>query len=287
MKRLIVILAALLIPACGGTMSGMHHEKPSNLHPHYEGSHFKITDKGYYSVELLVKDGHFSVGSNTLDLILHKDVEGNRDVENAIIKVVPWMPMMGHGVHEEPVITERGAGLYTAENVVANMEGPWELRIDIRGEIGRDTVTFEFPDVRMHESGMHGGEGHMEMRHMGMSKPPADTDLSATRESGAGHFKASYEAAEGPVTINRIHSWHLTVTNPKGEPVKGAAISVKGTMPEHGHGLPTKPAVTREVRDGVYLVEGMKFSMPGWWVITFDVESGGNMDQVTFNLDVR
>ena len=239
MKRCFVLCVSLMVTACGGTIP---HEKPTNLHPHYEGSLFKITNKGYYSVELLVKNGHYSVGSNTLDLIVHKDVEGNRDVENAIIQVVPWMPMMGHGVREEPVITERGAGLYSVENVVANMEGPWELRIDIRGEVGRDTVTFEFADVRMPETGMHGEEDHMMMPSMGISRPPEGTDLSTSRKSGAGHFMASYESADGEITMNRIHSWHLTLMSPQGQPVKGATVTVTGTMPEHGHGLPTKPA---------------------------------------------
>ncbi len=284
MRKPITLVLCLIVSACAGAVS---QEKPTHLHPHYEGSLFKITDKGYYSVELLVKDGHYSVGSNTLDLIVHKDVEGNRDVENAIIKVVPWMPMMGHGVNEEPVITERGAGLYSAENVVANMEGPWELKIDIQGEVGRDTVTFEFPDVRMPETGMHGEEGHMMMQPMGISRPPEGTDLSTSRKTAAGHFMAAYEPVDGKVTMNRIHSWHLTLTNLQGNPVKGANVTVAGNMPEHGHGLPTKPAITRELTDGVYLVEGMKFSMPGWWILTFDIEAGEIHDQATFNVDVR
>jgi hypothetical protein len=58
-------------------------------------------------------------------------------------------------------------------------------------------------------------------------------------------------------------------------------------MPEHGHGLPTEPEVNDETAPGVYLVEGMKFSMPGWWVVTFHVKSGSSEDSVTFNLRLK
>ena len=44
-------------------------------------------------------------------------------------------------------------------------------------------------------------------------------------------------------------------------------------MPQHGHGLPTRPQVTRELADGTYLIEGMKFSMTGWWEIKLAIDS--------------
>ena len=47
-------------------------------------------------------------------------------------------------------------------------------------------------------------------------------------------------------------------------------------MPRHGHGLPTKPRVTRPLGNGDHLVEGMKFNMGGWWVVKFRVASAAN-----------
>jgi hypothetical protein len=58
-------------------------------------------------------------------------------------------------------------------------------------------------------------------------------------------------------------------------------------MPEHGHGLPTQPEVTKGMGDGDYIVQGIKFSMPGWWVITFKVKAQDMDDTVTFNLVVQ
>ncbi len=80
-----------------------------------------------------------------------------------------------------------------------------------------------------------------------------------------------------------MHSWMVKLKDPAGSPVTGATLAVDGGMPQHGHGLPTKPRVTREIESGTYLVEGMKFSMPGWWDIKFDIQSAQGHDKVTFN----
>ena len=52
-----------------------------------------------------------------------------------------------------------------------------------------------------------------------------------------------------------------------------AAITVDGDMPQHGHGLPTRPQVTKHLGNGDYLVEGMKFQMGGWWVVDFTIDA--------------
>ncbi|KPJ99721.1 MAG: hypothetical protein AMK71_09290 [Nitrospira bacterium SG8_35_4] len=117
-----------------------------------------------------------------------------------------------------------------------------------------------------------------------MTSAPDDLDLSAGKLTENGMFNVSYTSILEPMPINRIHSWELVVHTPEGNPVSGADISLDGDMPEHGHGLPTQPEVTDELESGKYLVEGLKFSMPGWWVIKFKVRAGGRSDIVKFNL---
>jgi hypothetical protein len=41
--------------------------------------------------------------------------------------------------------------------------------------------------------------------------------------------------------------------------------------------------VTQELGDGTYLLEGMKFSMTGWWEIKLAIQSNEDADKVTFN----
>jgi len=57
-------------------------------------------------------------------------------------------------------------------------------------------------------------------------------------------------------------------------------------MPMHDHGFPTAPRVTKELGNGTYLLEGVKFNMPGWWQFVFCIEAGDVEDVVRFNIMV-
>ena len=117
----------------------------------------------------------------------------------------------------------------------------------------------------------------------GCASPPPDLDLSMQRATLDKKFVVALEAPATPAAINQIHSWQIKVASPTGAPVSHAHITVDGGMPQHGHGLPTRPQVTRELADGTYLLEGMKFSMTGWWEIKLAIDSPAGTDKVTFN----
>ena len=113
----------------------------------------------------------------------------------------------------------------------------------------------------------------------------ADKDLSTQQLSTHQLFQVGYTASLTPTPVDQLHTWTLQVSRPNGHPVEHAAVTVHGDMPEHGHGLPTQPRVTRESSPGIYTVEGMKFQMTGWWVVDFDITDGdGQADTVRFNL---
>lgn len=44
-------------------------------------------------------------------------------------------------------------------------------------------------------------------------------------------------------------------------------------MPQHGYGLPTRPQVTREVRDVTTLMERMKSRMSSWREIKLAIQA--------------
>ena len=117
----------------------------------------------------------------------------------------------------------------------------------------------------------------------GCMTPPPDLDLSMQRASDDKKFVVALQPPAAAPAINQIHSWQVKLSTPDGVPVSHARISVDGGMPQHGHGLPTRPQVTRELADGTYLLEGMKFSMTGWWEIKLAIESTSGADKVTFN----
>ncbi len=84
-----------------------------------------------------------------------------------------------------------------------------------------------------------------------------------------------------PPAINRMHSWRLRLTDAAGAPIAGAQIEVRGGMPDHDHGLPTRPEVSAESEPGSYLLQGVRFHMPGRWLIEFDIRLGEDSDSAS------
>lgn len=113
--------------------------------------------------------------------------------------------------------------------------------------------------------------------------PPSGLNLSLDRPTAHDTYRIAIKSLADPIAINKMHAWEIQLRSPSGETVSGARISVDGGMPQHGHGFPTQPRVTRELGDGRYLLEGMKFSMPGWWEIKLKVDSPSGSDDITFN----
>ena len=115
-------------------------------------------------------------------------------------------------------------------------------------------------------------------------KAPADPKAyEHTQASAAQMYRATFTPAES-IKVGQMHKWNIQVTTADGTPVDSARISVDGGMPQHGHGLPTKPLVTTHLGDGKHVVEGMKFNMGGWWVVKLTIDGAKGSDVVTFNL---
>jgi hypothetical protein len=117
-----------------------------------------------------------------------------------------------------------------------------------------------------------------------MQPPPADLDLSLSKRTDQGLYKASVEPGLAPIVVGTMHGWVVEISTRDGQPVDHATIAVDGGMPQHGHGLPTEPKVSTDLGDGRYQVDGMKFNMPGWWVVNLSVDGPDGPDTVTFNL---
>jgi hypothetical protein len=120
-----------------------------------------------------------------------------------------------------------------------------------------------------------------------MNSIPADLDLTTTRLSNQGLYQVSYAPNRPPIAFNQIHSWILHVATPDGQPVTDATITVDGGMPQHGHGLPSQPQVTKHLGGGDYQVEGMNFQMGGWWAVDFTINANGQHDTVRFNMILK
>jgi hypothetical protein len=117
------------------------------------------------------------------------------------------------------------------------------------------------------------------------ARPPKDLDYSRTRLSEGGRYRGTIHPQGDTIPKGRLHSWTLHLESPDGSPVKVEQVAVNGGMPQHGHGLPTKPRATRRTPEGDVVIDGMKFNMGGWWVVRFKVSApGAAPDSLTFNV---
>ncbi|MEO7455228.1 MAG: FixH family protein [Gemmatimonadaceae bacterium] len=119
---------------------------------------------------------------------------------------------------------------------------------------------------------------------MFFAQPPKDLDYSRTRTSEHGVYRATIRPQGDSIPKGKLQTWTLHLETPAATTVDSAVVAVDGGMPQHGHGLPTRPRVTRALGHGDHLVEGMKFNMGGWWVVKFRVSSAAGNDSLVFNL---
>ena len=111
-------------------------------------------------------------------------------------------------------------------------------------------------------------------------------EKNMTKPTDKGHFNVTIMSKLEPIAINTMHAWIIHIENNNGVDVLEADIQLNGGMPEHDHGLPTNPQVTKNLGDGCYLLEGMKFHMGGYWTISFSIDDGNVQDSVTFELNL-
>ena len=129
------------------------------------------------------------------------------------------------------------------------------------------------------------GCGHMmTMMHGRDVDRPSVTEFgTGPRASASRQFTATLQPDQ-PLRPRRMQTVRVALTDAAGAPVDNATIQIDGGMPEHGHGLPTRPRVTRALGNGLYEIEGVRFNMGGWWEFKLVINAASGSDVVTFNL---
>jgi len=126
--------------------------------------------------------------------------------------------------------------------------------------------------------------GHLAMMGRGAERPAAEAFGLGPRVSEKQTYTAALQPTQ-PLRLRRLQSVPVLITDTQGRPVESAVISVDGGMPEHGHGLPTQPRVTA-LGSGMYQIEGLRFSMGGWWQLKLAIDASAGADRITFNLSL-
>lgn len=124
----------------------------------------------------------------------------------------------------------------------------------------------------------------MMMIHGRAAKRPAASQFGlGPRASVTGRYVATLEPA-APLRTRRLQTVRVVIRDNDGRGMTEAQITIDGGMPQHGHGLPTRPRVTKNLGDGVYEIEGVRFNMGGWWEFRLAIAGAPGPDTVTFNL---
>jgi len=104
--------------------------------------------------------------------------------------------------------------------------------------------------------------------------------------SFAENLVVTYTTSDGDPEINKMHDWIVHIENDDGLEIEDAIVDVEGGMPEHNHGLPTKPLITAELGGGDYKLEGMRFHMSGYWEIIVSITTDNGSSKVTIPLQL-
>lgn len=122
-------------------------------------------------------------------------------------------------------------------------------------------------------------------RGRGSARPAAQEFGTGPRTSAKGLYSATLVGA-GSLKPRKMYALQVAITDAAGKPLPGAVITVDGGMPQHGHGLPTRPRVTKDSGNGSYEISGLRFNMGGWWELKLEIRTPAGTDTVTFNLDI-
>jgi len=118
------------------------------------------------------------------------------------------------------------------------------------------------------------------------------SDTIAAVKSGAKEWSMQKASSSGSVVIDfsctrspfvgDFQKCHIQLKqNKKGQ--FADEIAIDGGMKAHGHGLPTVPTLSPGATAGYYEIEGLKYSMPGAWIVGFKVNIDGVTDQIIFD----
>lgn len=103
-----------------------------------------------------------------------------------------------------------------------------------------------------------------------------------------GTYRVVYAPAPDPIPLNENFAVNFTVTYADGREMALPAdleLKADATMPAHKHGMLQQPTMQKETA-GKYKVDGMKFHMPGQWMMKAELTSGGKTETVEFEINL-
>ena len=114
--------------------------------------------------------------------------------------------------------------------------------------------------------------------------PGESSPLSWRSQSESGLYQISLRPEEGPARVGASHAWVVSLETTDGVPFRPSRLAFDGGMPQHGHGFETRPHVSRSRSVGEFLVDGVRFHMPGDWMLRVEVVGPSGPDVAVFQI---
>ena len=105
------------------------------------------------------------------------------------------------------------------------------------------------------------------------SDPRVETYVANLEKAGTlGRATFKLTSADPAPPRRGMNAWKLIVTDKAGAPISDAEVTVTGTMPDHQHGWPTPPTITKGADGMTFDFAQLNLSMAGVWTVTFEVK---------------
>ena len=120
--------------------------------------------------------------------------------------------------------------------------------------------------------------------------------IGEPRSTQVGRYLVQLDLDPEPPPLGELFRVHATVTLPDGRAVETANVNVDARMPQHEHGMETRPRLrTGECAEeqpcrhanGLYIFDGFKFHMGGNWTFLIEIEGPAGPDSTSLVYRVR
>jgi hypothetical protein len=106
-----------------------------------------------------------------------------------------------------------------------------------------------------------------------------------------GRYRVGVAFEPDPPPMGELFTATATVMLPDGTPLETGVVTLDARMPQHDHGMETRPRVREgdcdpegacRHPDGVYVADGFKFHMSGDWTVLLTVDGPRGPDSTSF-----
>ncbi len=122
---------------------------------------------------------------------------------------------------------------------------------------------------------------------LGCAEDPKTAELNHQQATLSGAYLVSLRPQEDQYRIGAQQAWLVSITDAAHNPFIPSALYFEGSMPGHGHGLPSQPSFTRHLGEGEFLLEGVLLNMPGAWRFVISITGPSGPDSAQFDIDVQ